>query len=142
MAAALFARLIRPGANRAKWRIESAGTWAVDGIPASKNGEIVLRALGQDISGHRSRRVTREILEPFDLILTMEAGHKEAIQIEFPDLADRVYMLSEMVGEQADIEDPIGSDLPRYEATARELDHLLSMGFKKIVRLAAGKDQN
>jgi protein-tyrosine-phosphatase len=108
----------------------------MDGLPASENGQIVMRMLGLDTSSHRSRRVTREMLAAFDLILTMEAGHKEALQIEFPESAARIFMLSEMVGKKADIADPIGGPLEDYEDTARELDHLLAQGFKKIVNLA------
>ncbi len=136
MATALFNRLIRPAPNRPPWQIESAGTWAMDGLPASTNGQIVMKSLGLDTSKHRSRRVTGEMLAEFDLILTMEAGHKEALQIEFAAFKDRIFLLSEMIGEEQDIDDPIGGPLEDYEETARELDHLLSLGFKKIVRLA------
>lgn len=133
MAAALFTRLVRPGASRQPWRIESAGTWAMDGLPASENGQLVMKALGLDTGSHLSRRVTREMLADFDLILTMEAGHKEALQIEFPEFARRIFMLTEMVGKKADIADPIGGPLEDYEDTARELDHLLAQGFKTIL---------
>ena len=89
-----------------------------------------------DSSGHRSRRVTGEMMADFDLILTMEAGHKEALLVEFPEIAGRIFMLSEMVGEMRDIADPIGGPLQDYEETAQELDHLLSQGFRRIVSLA------
>lgn len=135
MAVALFRRLVRPEASGEDWRIESAGTWATDGLPPSRNGRLVLASMDMDISDHRSRRVTGELLEEFDLILTMEAGHKEALRIEFPDLAGRIYMLSEMAGEQNDIEDPIGGPKEDYEAAAREIEHLLGRGLKRILKL-------
>jgi protein-tyrosine phosphatase len=71
-----------------------------------------MKTMGLDTSGHRSRRVTGEMMADFDLILTMEAGHKEALLVEFPELAGRIYMLSEMVGDRRDIADPIGGPLP------------------------------
>jgi hypothetical protein len=40
------------------------------------------------------------------------------------------------VGEKKDIEDPIGSHLEAYDATAREIDRYLTVGFKKIQKLA------
>ena len=43
---------------------------------------------GLDIRDHRSRTVTAEMLESSDLILTMETGHKEALQVEFPSLSE------------------------------------------------------
>ncbi len=136
MAETLFRRLVRPESSRETWRIESAGTWAADGYPASTHGVTVMKTLGLDSSGHRSRRVTGEMMADFDLILTMEAGHKEALLVEFPEIAGRIFMLSEMVGEMRDIADPIGGPLQDYEETAQELDHLLSQGFRRIVSLA------
>jgi protein-tyrosine-phosphatase len=142
MAVGLFKRLIRPEKNRTEWRIESTGTWAVEGMPPSQNGQIALQAMGLDISGHRSQPLTGELLEEFDLILTMEAGHKEAIQVEFPQVAGRVYMLSEVVGERRDIADPIGGPLEEYEETARELDLLLKQGFNRILQLTQKKNDH
>ena len=136
MAEALFRRLVRPESAREAWQVESAGTWAVDGYPASSNGVTVMQDMGLDTAGHRSRRVTGEMMAKFDLILTMEAGHKEALQVEFPEVTGRIFMLSEMVGERRDIADPIGGPLQDYQETAQELDHLLSQGFRRIVSLA------
>ena len=56
--------------------------------------------------------------------------------MEFPQVADRVYMLSEMVGERMDIADPIGGPLEEYEETARELDLMLKQGFNRILQLS------
>ncbi len=136
MAAALFSRLVRPESTQESWHIESAGTWAGEGYPASTHGVTIMKTMGVDTSAHRSRRVTGEMLSKFDLILTMEAGHKEALQVEFPEIIGRIYMLSEMVGEMRDIADPIGGPLEDYAETAQELDHLLSQGFRRIVSLA------
>jgi protein-tyrosine-phosphatase len=137
MASAIFAKIIAQRGNPHDWRIESAGTWAAEGIPAVQNTQLTLSALYKlDIQEHRSRCVNRELLSSFDLILTMEKGHKEALQIEFPDLAGRVYLLSEMVGEDKEIDDPIGGPLIEYRQTARELDRILTHGFEKIKHLA------
>ncbi len=135
MAGALFERLVRPQIGRASWRIDTAGTWATAGLPASRNGVIVMENMGLDIQNHRSKQVDGALLSEFDLILTMEYGHKEALQIEFPDIADRVFMLSEMTGESHDVDDPIGGPVEDYEVTAKEIDRYLTKGFKKIMRL-------
>lgn len=134
MAAALFAKKIKAGLG---WRVESAGTWAPEGQPAASRAQMVLRGRGLDLSQHRSRSVNREMLQEFDLILTMERGHKEALQAEFPEIAARVYMLSEMTGQVFNIEDPIGGPLSEYENTARELEDLLERGCERILQLVA-----
>jgi protein-tyrosine-phosphatase len=120
------------------WRIESAGTWAIEGAPAVQNTQLTMSTLYKmDISDHRSRMVNREMLSSFNLILTMEKGHKEALRVEFPQLAERVYLVSEMVGENKEIQDPIGGTSFDFRETARELDRILTAGLEKIRHLAS-----
>jgi len=135
MASALFRRILEDKHEKADWRVESAGTWAVDDIPASLGSQQVMKERGIDISEHRSRRVDQEILTLFDLILTMESGHKEALRVEFPEFADRIFMLSEMVGQIYDVADPIGRPIDEYEKTALEIEMLLLTGFERIQEL-------
>jgi protein-tyrosine phosphatase len=91
------------------------------------------------LSEHRSRLVSRPLLRPFDLILVMEVGQKEAIKVEFPELAARVHLLYEMVGQRRNVSDPIGGTSKDFEDTARELDDLLERGMENIIRLARGE---
>lgn len=133
--------LARVAGEAARWRIESAGTWALDGRPAAEYTQEVLLRRGIDLSEHQARTVDRAMLERFNLILTMQRGHKEALQIEFPDLAGRVFLLSEMVGKNFEIQDPIGGPLEDFEDTAREIDILLEQGEERIRRLAQGPDR-
>ncbi|MEJ2266547.1 MAG: low molecular weight protein arginine phosphatase [Anaerolineales bacterium] len=135
MAEAIFrAKVEEEGPSN--WRVESAGTWALVDRPAADFSQQVMAERGLDISDHRSRVVSKEILDRFDLILTMEAGHKEALKAEFPECADRVYMLTELVGIQRDIDDPIGRSKEDYRATADEIGRLLTEGFEELRRLA------
>jgi protein-tyrosine-phosphatase len=122
--------------DAAGWRVESAGTWAMDGQPAAHYARQVIKQRGSDLSQHRSRVVDKELLESFRLILVMEQGHKEALRFEFPAIASRVYLLSEMEDESRDIHDPVGGSLLDFEEAARELDRILEKGSEKIRRLA------
>ena len=119
-----------------EWKIESAGTWAVEGIPASPKTQEVMAELGLDLRDHRSRMVTREMLSAFNLILVMEPGQKEALNIEFPGAASRIYLLSEMIGAIFTITDPVGGEIEGYRTTAREIEQILTDGLEKIVNLA------
>jgi len=119
-----------------EWRIESAGTWSYEGQPVVENTRQVLEARGITITGFRSRTVHLDLLRQFNLILTMEAGHKEALEIEFPSIANRVYLLSEMVGEHNDIPDPIGQPIDEFEKLAGELEQMIDQGFERIQELA------
>ena len=117
------------------WIIESAGTWTESGHPATPYGVTVMAKMGLDTSRHRSQPISKELLDRFELILTMEAGHKEAIQIEFPQLANRVYLLSEMAGEQVPVLDPIGEPIEAYQQTANEIKNWIQKGIPKILEL-------
>lgn len=124
------------GSSAANWRIESAGTWAPEGEQPAAKTLMILKERGIDLQSHHSRIVTEEMLHSFNLILTMEQGHKEAIRAEFPEIADRVYLLTEMIGKHYDINDPIGGSLIDFQDTAQEIDRILTAGFEKICELA------
>ncbi len=142
MAAALFhSRLKKERADWQSWRVDSAGTWALDGEMAAKNSRQVMAQRGLDISGHRAKTVSAELLEEYDLILTMEQGHKEALRIEFPAIAGRVFMLGEMAGTLNPIDDPFGQSLPAYEAAAKKIDQMLAQGMRRIVALTARQQE-
>jgi protein-tyrosine phosphatase len=97
---------------------------------------MVMGEEGIDISQHRSRYATKELLEAYNLSLVMERSHKEALRAEFPELAKRIYLLSEMAGSAYDVRDPYGGSMADYRDTARELDSLLAKGFDRITRQA------
>jgi protein-tyrosine-phosphatase len=138
MAQALFEDRIKKSLpDWRMWRVESAGTWAADGEPASRKSCQMMEKYGLDISGHRSRTVTAEMLEASDLILTMEPNHKEALRTEFPTSAGRIFLLSEMAGAYAAIEDPYGGPMEAYVEAASAIDQFLETGMKKILTLVA-----
>lgn len=123
--------------NAPDWRIESAGTWAFEGARAAENTRLVLQQRGIEIEDHRSRSVTLEMLREFNLILVMEAGHKEALRAEFPSIADRVYLITEMAGSRHSISDPIGMPLREFETTAEEFESIFDAGFERIAELSS-----
>ncbi len=135
LAAALLRLLVKD--EDVDWRIASAGTWARDGLPAAPQVQALARARRADLSEHRAQMVTRTLLESHRLILVMEQGHKEALRAEFPDLAGRVYLLSEMAGRQGDIVDPIGGSEADYQDAVQEIDVFLRQGLARIRELAA-----
>ena len=120
-----------------EWRVESAGTWGLEGDPAAAGSQAVMNNLGVDISDHRARRVDYDLLGSFDLVLTMENGHKEALGMEFPEFSERIYMLSEMVDQKNDIDDPYGGAYSGYEQAAEDIQQYLENGFDTIIEQAS-----
>ena len=67
------------------------------GNPASAHGVDILRGRGLDLTTHRSRRMSRDILSSADLILGMAREHvREAVVLD-PGLFPRTFTLKELV---------------------------------------------
>jgi protein-tyrosine-phosphatase len=141
MAAALFKSKLEKEGELGGWWVESAGTWAREGFPAAEKSQSLLAGRGLSLENHQSRSVTKEMLRSFELILTMERGQKEALRVEFPELADRIFLLTEMVGEKSDIKDPIGGPPEEYEKTIQDLEVIFEKGYSKIIMLAKAKSK-
>jgi protein-tyrosine-phosphatase len=120
---------------RRDWRVASAGVWTTDGRPASAHAVEEMERRGIDISGHRSRNVTHEMLAQADLVLVMSRQHAEALGAAFPEYSSKVYLLSEMSGPAYDIQDPYGGSRAEYAYTARELARLVEDGYDRITAL-------
>ncbi len=120
-------------------QISSAGTWTVIGQPATTEAIQEANKYRLNLSLHKSRPITREILSQADLVLVMESNHKEAISHEFPFIADRIFLLSEAVnGSTYDIPDPYASD-ESPKAIAHEIVTMLDRGYDQIFKLALAK---
>jgi protein-tyrosine-phosphatase len=124
------------------WRVSSAGTWAQLRRGAASASITLMAGRGIDISSHRAREVTAELLADADLILCMEAGHAEALRVEFPEAADRTYLLSEMAGGDDNVEDPYGGPHEGYVKMIDELSSLIDAGLPRIIGLAGRNAYN
>ena len=87
MAAALLAHNLA-GQNVAA-KIESAGLGALVGNPADPIAQELMAERGIDISNHRARQLTTEMLTEFELILTMESDQVKAIETMHPQSRGR-----------------------------------------------------
>ena len=137
MAEAIFrARLQKSGEKWQTWKIGSAGTWAADGQAASVFAVKTMSARGMDISEHKARSISKDLISENNLVLTMEMGQREALVAEFPEFEKRIHLLSEMSGVKTDVRDPYGGDLEEYQYGADVLDGLITKGLTRIIFLA------
>lgn len=118
------------------WQISSAGTWALTEREASRFSIQVMAEEGLDISRHQAQMIKPEHLEMVDLVLCMEAGHAEALRVEFPGFASKITLLSEMVGRQFSISDPYGQPIEMYRQMAANVIEIIDDGLERIVELA------
>jgi protein-tyrosine phosphatase len=128
-------QLVRDGRST-QWLVTSAGTWTSNGLPAPRDAMQLARSFGVNIEAHSTRSLDKDLLEDADVILVMETGHKESIQVEFPFSRNKVHLLSQVVeGVAYDIPDPASL---RGEAREiiRELVEMVRSGAGKIYELA------
>ena len=103
--------------------VTSAGTGAWDGAPASEGAYLVGLERGLDLSGHRARLLSRELVDAADLILTMARHHRA--RVDELGGEGKVFVLGEYAGKGGDeVSDPFGGDLAVYRDTAQELEAL------------------
>jgi protein-tyrosine phosphatase len=119
-----------------EWQVTSAGTWALSGQVASAYSREVLAEQGLHLGEHRSRRVDREMLEHSDVVLCMTHSQCEAIQIEFPEHAGRIHLLTAIADAGYDVADPYGGPREGYVLMAAELQRLIESAGHRIVALA------
>ena len=105
-----------------KVEISSAGSSAVDGLPASSPAIEVAGTHSIDLSNHRSTLLSRTLVKEVDLIITMGSKHRETVGIIEPSALDYTYLLTEFCDvECGDIPDPIGLGADEYEKTYQQL---------------------
>ncbi len=139
MAEAMFKGMVSRRNPDGRWRIDSAGIGAYDGLPASEYARQVMQKRGLPLDSHRSQFTSEDLTSSFNLILTMEKEQRDILRTLYPQIAGRIFMLSEMIGKEEDVEDPIGGRLEDYEYAADRIEAYLEDGFQTIWRLASNE---
>ncbi len=137
LAAAVFKEAINnTQENIEQWQVDSAGTWAKADYPP--NAVLSQWALSQgiDLRAHKTKRVSEELLSGADLILVMEAGHKEALRYEFPSVAERVFLLLEIEGPGYGIPDPQGKEPAVLLQVSKEIVEIITKQADQICEKA------
>ncbi len=107
------------GAEPEPWRsfeIVSAGIGATEGQPASENSVWALRKVGLDLSDHRSRAASRELIQSSDCVFGMTRSHLEAVQMIAGDRTPPCHLFREFCADEPEIPDPFGGSVSEYEA--------------------------
>jgi len=128
----LRTRLTREGlADRIQ--VRSSGTHGIDGSPASAYAIVALHRMGIDIRGHRARTVTQQAIDDADLLLVMTHRHISFIEQHFRRTEGKLYLLSEMIGQDFDVDDPYGGPEMEYVQCAHQLASIVQHGFQHIL---------
>jgi protein-tyrosine-phosphatase len=106
--------------------VGSAGTRARPGYEAAPESLRLARERGLDLTDHRSRLVSPDLLTPAELILTMSERQRDAVTPQAPRLAGRVFTLREFDRLTAVVDADAGPEgtVPERLAWWREQAHL------------------
>ena len=116
--------------------VSSAGVGAWEGAAASEGAYLVLLEQGLDLSNHRARMLTKELVDGANVILTMSRSHLG--RVRELGAGGRAHLLGEYVGRTgvaSEVPDPYGAELDQYRATARELAGMMPA---VLARLSGG----
>jgi protein-tyrosine phosphatase len=95
--------------------VSSAGVSALPNDPAAEDSIESLREFGIDLSGHRSRLASADLLARADDVIAMTRSHLLTIVSRYPVLSGSLRLLC---GSDGDLDDPIGGGLDVYRKCA------------------------
>lgn len=107
--------------------VGSAGVFAGEGHPASGEAIEAMDLIGLDLTGHRSRMLTADLINEVDQIYTMTSSHRQAVLAQYPHAETKVQRLD----PDRDISDPFGADLSVYQETACQIQSALEARLKE-----------
>lgn len=102
-------------------QVESAGLGALVDKPADPIAQEVMAEQGIDMSQHRARQVSREILSGVDLVLAMEDRHLDALHSMAPEIRGRAFLLGKWQNNLA-VPDPYRQQRPAFEHAYKLID--------------------
>ena len=116
--------------ERIGYKITSAGVMALNGVDASAEAISFCDSRDIDITGHKSQRLTAEMLKEADYIFVMSAGHKNDIIQLLPEAGQKCMLLN----DGGDINDPIGTDAEAYKTCGRTIEKAVNKRISELLR--------
>jgi protein-tyrosine phosphatase len=101
-------------------QVSSAGLRAVVDAPADAIAIELMKQRGLDLSAHRGRQLSREILRASDLVLVMEDRQKQLVEGLDASVRGRVHRLGRM--GKFDVPDPYRRGQKAFDEALRLID--------------------
>jgi len=131
----------RPG----QYEILSAGTAGGEDFPATRYAQEAVKLWHGDLSSHRSRPLTPDVIERADLIFGMTPDHVDEVLRLSPEARDRTFLFKNFPDPSTDgegVDDPIGQSLDRYNETFLEIGEYLGKHLPEILKRMDAKTRN
>lgn len=135
MAEGVLRKQLRREGLEHSWHVCSAGTWTQEGKKIDRRTLGLLGEKGINMANHCTKEVDGGMILKADVVFTMEKGQKEALQIEFPDAAKKVHLISEIRGKEEEIPDPMAGNEEDFRLTFNRIESYLNGSVSKIQKL-------
>jgi protein-tyrosine-phosphatase len=122
--------------------VDSAGTYAMVGHPASQGSVNAMAERGLDINDHRAKQLTADLVEQADVIIVMEERHRRSIFVTWPRAVRKTLLLSELSGGHDDVEDPYGGEQWEYDQTADLIEEYVRAGIPELLKRLEISDED
>jgi low molecular weight protein-tyrosine phosphatase len=93
--------------------VGSAGIVAVVGRPADPIAQALMKERGLDISAHRARQLTADLIRSCDLLLVMDREQQRAVESILPSARGRVHRIGRL--GNFDVPDPYKGGRAAFE---------------------------
>jgi L-threonylcarbamoyladenylate synthase len=100
--------------GRIGYKVLSAGTMNMAGVPASAEAVTACALRGVDLTGHASQHLTRSLIDASDFVFCMSSSHCEQVVFLSPDAERKCSLL----GRDREIPDPIGQPQEHFDNCA------------------------
>lgn len=107
--------------------VVSAGVFASGARPATPEAILAAKERDADISRHRSRKLTTELINSADMIFCMTDFHVDEVRRLAPSASGKVERL-----DRANTPDPIGGGADIYRRTAERIERALQVVLRKV----------
>jgi protein-tyrosine-phosphatase len=115
-------KLLKSKLNK-KFKGISAGLFAIQGVPASKNSIKVLKESGVKDLNHCSKTLTYDLLKNSYMIIALTQNIKNTISISYPEFNNKLYTLKYFkTKKDQDIKDPFAGNIKIYRECKKEIE--------------------
>ncbi len=140
MAEGLLRREVASHGHSGQIVVRSAGTTNYyEGQPPAPLIMQVMKERGGDLNGYHPRQLTPQDIAQADLILAIAQEHADYVAEHFPEAAPRTLLLSQLIGQHADVPDPGVQETGALNWCADLIERYITKGYPEILRRVINK---
>ena len=110
--------------------VESCGYYPQDGRSCPSNGIEAAKKFGLDMTSHRSKQVSSDLISEADIIFTFDEANYQTVKNKFPLAKDKLYRIGLFSQSGLVIKDPYGENVKYFD----EIYQLIAQAIDSIVK--------